>query len=54
VKAFLPGMVSKCKGHIVTVASMAGLFGNSKLVKTKQYDFSVQVHADLLYMNIPG
>jgi all-trans-retinol dehydrogenase (NAD+) len=32
VKAFLPGMVQKTRGHIVTVASMAGIFGTNKIV----------------------
>lgn len=30
-KAFLPSMIKKNHGHIVTVASAAGLFGNHKL-----------------------
>ncbi|KAL3272787.1 hypothetical protein HHI36_014247 [Cryptolaemus montrouzieri] len=32
VKAFLPDMISKNKGHIVTIASMAGHVGISKLI----------------------
>jgi all-trans-retinol dehydrogenase (NAD+) len=32
VKAFLPAMLSRNRGHIVTVASSAGLFGASGLV----------------------
>ena len=32
LKAFLPGMVEARKGHLVSIASLAGLFGNAKLV----------------------
>lgn len=32
IKAFLPRMIEKKRGHIVTVASLAGLSGNNKLV----------------------
>ncbi|XP_044759327.1 estradiol 17-beta-dehydrogenase 11 [Coccinella septempunctata] len=32
VKAFLPAMISRNKGHIITIASMAGHVGVSKLV----------------------
>ncbi|KAB7507456.1 Short-chain dehydrogenase/reductase family 16C member 6, partial [Armadillidium nasatum] len=31
-KAFLPGMIEENSGHIVTIASLAGLFGINKLV----------------------
>ena len=32
IKCFLPQMISAKKGHIVTVASVAGLAGTNKLV----------------------
>lgn len=32
VKAFLPAMIAKNKGHIITIASLAGHVGVSKLV----------------------
>ena len=31
VKAFLPAMLEKNHGHLVTIASSAGLFGNAGL-----------------------
>jgi len=31
VKAFLPGMIKDNKGHIVTIASLAGKFGTAKM-----------------------
>ncbi len=30
-KAFLPSIIQKNHGHIITIASMAGLFGNAGL-----------------------
>jgi all-trans-retinol dehydrogenase (NAD+) len=31
-KAFVPGMIKKCSGHVVTISSLAGLHGVSGLV----------------------
>ena len=31
IKEFLPGMIAKKRGHIVTISSMAGIAGVSKL-----------------------
>lgn len=39
-KAFLPGMVERGRGHVVTIASAAGLVGVSK-----QTDYSASKHA---------
>ncbi len=30
LKAFLPGMIEKRRGHLVSIASLAGLFGNAR------------------------
>ncbi len=32
LKAFLPQMISQKRGHIVSIASLAGIFGNARLV----------------------
>jgi all-trans-retinol dehydrogenase (NAD+) len=39
-KAFLPGMVARARGHVVTVASAAGLLGVAR-----QTDYSASKHA---------
>ncbi len=32
LKAFLPGMIEKRRGHLVSIASLAGIAGNARLV----------------------
>ncbi|XP_022109593.1 epidermal retinol dehydrogenase 2-like isoform X2 [Acanthaster planci] len=50
LKAFLPSMIAKDKGHIVNIASLAGLFGMNKLVDYTTSKFAaVGLHDALHY-----
>lgn len=58
VRAFLPGMLAAGKGHIVTVASAAGLAGTSRLVdycssKFAAVGFDESLRMELKRLNSP-
>jgi all-trans-retinol dehydrogenase (NAD+) len=58
VRAFLPGMIAAGKGHIVTVASAAGLAGTSRLVdycssKFAAVGFDESLRMELKRLNSP-
>jgi all-trans-retinol dehydrogenase (NAD+) len=58
VRAFLPGMMAAGKGHIVTVASAAGLAGTSRLVdycssKFASVGFDESLRMELKQLNSP-
>lgn len=58
-KAFLPDMLEKNHGHIVTVASVAGLFGNAGLCdycasKFAAVGFDESLRNELVNLNKTG
>lgn len=52
VRAFLPGMMTAGKGHIVTVASAAGLAGTSRLVDYSSSKFAAVGFDESLRMEL--
>ncbi len=52
VRAFLPGMMAAGKGHIVTVASAAGLAGTSRLVDYSSSKFAAVGFDESLRMEL--
>jgi all-trans-retinol dehydrogenase (NAD+) len=52
VRAFLPGMLAEGKGHIVTVASAAGLAGTSRLVDYASSKFAAVGFDESLRMEL--
>ncbi|XP_038051478.1 epidermal retinol dehydrogenase 2-like isoform X2 [Patiria miniata] len=52
LKAFLPSMIAKNKGHIVNVASLAGLFGMNRLVDYSASKFAAVGLHDALYFEL--
>ena len=59
VKAFLPSMLEKNHGHIVTIASMAGIFGSAGLAdycasKFAAVGFEESLRNELINLNKTG
>jgi all-trans-retinol dehydrogenase (NAD+) len=52
VRAFLPGMIKAGKGHVVTVASAAGLAGTSRLVDYSSSKFAAVGFDESLRMEL--
>lgn len=51
-RAFLPGMIKRNTGHIVTIASAAGLVGSSRLVDYSSSKFGAVGYAESLRMEL--
>ncbi len=51
-RAFLPGMIERKSGHIVTIASAAGLVGNSRLVDYCSSKFGAVGFGEALRMEL--
>jgi all-trans-retinol dehydrogenase (NAD+) len=52
LKAFLPGMIERNSGHVVSIASVAGLFGNPGQVDYSASKFAAVGIADSLYTEL--